>query len=521
MSSPLLTETRSYPTLVELLDNAARSWPDQLALADPQEHFTWRELHHVATRVAGALVRCGLKPGDRVAVFAPKAARTVASLHGVLLAGGVCVPVDPASPVARATAVLEDCSPAVVIGSATALASLNLSFPHKRIALDQTLVGALSWDEVMSCEPLPAAAPVRISDLAYLLYTSGSTGQPKGVMISHQNISSFATWAAAEFKLGTSDHIASVAPLHFDLSTFDIYSSARAGATLCIPPLLHLSFPAKLTQWMDEHEISIMYAVPSLLAMILDRGNLKVRNLENLRLLLFAGEVCAPRLLSGLLQALPKVEFANLYGPTETNVCTFERIQRQRWDRVSPISIGVPCDGTRIVLIEESETAISGSGKVGEVFVTGPTVALGYWHDAEKSNRRFFERDGERWCRTGDYAEWDRDGHLVFHGRRDHMVKILGYRIELGEVETVLLSHPSVAEGAVVVIGESLIAFTRLSPDPVSGEEIREYCATRLPRYMVPAEVNILQEMPHGSTGKIDRLALEGKAKAWTTSSNP
>lgn len=519
MSSPPPTEMRSYPTLVELLDKAAANWPDQLALADPQEHFTWRELQSVAARVAGALVRCVLKPGDRVGIFAPKAARTIASLHGVLRAGGACVPVDPASPAVRVTAVLEDCSPAVVIGSATALASLNLSFPHKRIALDHTIDGALSWDELMSCEPLSAAAPVRASDLAYLLYTSGSTGQPKGVMISHQNISSFATWAAAEFNLGTSDRIASVAPLHFDLSTFDIYSSARAGATLCIPPALHLSFPAKLTQWMNEQRISIMYSVPSLLAMILDRGNLKARNLEKLRLLLFAGEVCPPRLLSGLLQALPNVEFANLYGPTETNVCTFERIQRQCWDRISPISIGVPCEDTRVVLTEENETAISETSKVGELLVTGPTVALGYWRDAEKSRRRFFERDGERWCRTGDYAEWNHDGRLVFHGRRDHMIKIRGYRIELGEVETVLLSHPAVAEGAVVVTGESLIAFTRLSTNTVSGEEIREYCATRLPRYMVPAEVNILEELPHGSTGKIDRLALEGKAKAWTTSS--
>jgi amino acid adenylation domain-containing protein len=520
MSSPPLM-MRSYPTLVDLLDNAATSWPDQLALADPQTYLTWRELQQIAARVAGALVRCGLKPGDRVGVFAPKTARTMASLHGALRAAGVCVPVDPVSPVARAAAVLEDCSPAVVIGSAAELSTLNLSYAHARISLDDTAVGALPWDEVMSCKPLPPHAPVQASDLAYLLYTSGSTGQPKGVMLSHQNVSSFACWAAAEFELGTSDRIASVAPLHFDLSTFDIYSSARAGATLCIPPVLYLSFPAKLTQWMHEHHISVMYAVPSLLAMILDRGNLKARSLETLRLLLFAGEVCPPRLLAGVLEALPNVDFANLYGPTETNVCTFERIRRQHWDRISPVSIGVPCDGTRIVLVEENETDISGPGKVGELFVTGPTVALGYWRDPEKSSRRFLEREGARWCRTGDFAEWDRDGHLIFHGRRDHMVKIRGYRVELGEIEAVLLSHPSVSEGAVVVVGESLVGFVHLSPDTVSGEEIREYCATRLPRYMIPAVVNILEEIPHGSTGKIDRLALERKAKAWTTSSNP
>ncbi len=515
----------SYGTLNKYLSEAAARWPDQAALKEGTTTLTWSEVDHTSARVASTLIRRGVRPGDRVAVWAPKSARIIACIHGVLKAGCVCVPVDPASPVARTQAVLQDCAPTVVVGSAETLASLPAGSPV-RLSVDDDAEGALSWAEVTAADA-PANTPeVRLSDLAYLLYTSGSTGQPKGVMLSHENVSAFATWAALEFRLGLGDRVASIAPLHFDLSTFDLYSTAYSGATLCIPPALHLSFPVRLTQWLAAERISVMYTVPSLLGMLAERGQLQSRKLDELRVLLFAGEVCPPRLLATLLDLLPQVEFANLYGPTETNVCTFERIDREHWDRVSPIRIGIPCDGTKVLLIDDAGTRLNGNGVAGELLVSGPTVAVGYWDDVAKSDARFIHRDGSRWCRTGDYAEFDQSGHLVFHGRRDHMVKIRGNRVELGEVESALLAHPGVAEAAAVAVGEVLIAFARPAGDAPSSDELREHCAGRLPRYMVPAEVNVVQTMPHGSTGKIDRLALERMVKlredgkAWMTSNN-
>jgi len=400
-----------------------------------------------------------------------------------------------------------------VIGAAETLAKLDISSLPLRISINEGVEDAMSWQEVMAEEVVPMTAQLQLSDLAYLLYTSGSTGQPKGVMLSHENVSAFATWAAVEFHLGPQDRVASVAPLHFDLSTFDLYSTALSGATLCLPPGMYLSFPVRLTEWIATQRISIMYAVPSLLAMIAERGDVKTKNLDALRLLLFAGEVCPPRLLSALLDLLPGAEFANLYGPTETNVCTFERIDREHWDRVSPISIGVPCDGTRVLLVDGTDMPVEGKGIGGELLVAGPTVALGYWRDSAKSAARFIEREGAQWCRTGDYAEFDVTGRLVFHGRRDHMVKIRGYRVELGEVESALLAHPALAEVAVVAVDEVLVAFARAAGAVPSSEEVREHCAGRLPGYMVPAEVRIMETLPHGSTGKIDRLALQRMAK--------
>jgi len=503
----------SYRTLNTFLTEAAVRWPDHPALIEGGATLTWAGLNQASARVASALLRRGARPGDRVAVCGPKTSRIIAAIHGVLKAGCVCVPIDPASPAVRAQAVLEDCDPVAIIGSAEALPNLRVSSSRVRISIDQGVEEALSWQEVMVGELVPLTAAVQLSDLAYLLYTSGSTGQPKGVMLSHENVSAFATWAAVEFQLAPEDRVASVAPLHFDLSTFDLYSTARSGATLCIPAALHLSFPVRLTDWLAAERISIMYTVPSLLAMIAERGDIKTKKVDDLRLLLFAGEVCPPRLLSGLLDLLPQAEFANLYGPTETNVCTFERIDRKRWDRVTPISIGVPCDGTRIVLVDDAGAAIDGSGMAGELLVSGPTVALGYWRDSARSDVRFIQRAGERWCRTGDYAEFDDADRLVFHGRRDHMVKIRGHRVELGDVEAALLAHPGVAEAAVVAVDEVLVAFARPSGPGISSDELREHCAQRLPRYMVPAEMKLLPTMPHGSTGKIDRLALQRMAK--------
>ena len=503
----------SHRTLNTFVSEAAARWPNQLALVEGDNRLTWAELDHSAARVAAALLRAGAKRGDRVAVWAEKSARTIVSIHGVLKAGCVCVPIDPASPAARANVVLQDCAPAVVIGSAKTLGNLDPSSSAVRISINESVGDALSWQDVMSGKAVSETPSLRLEELAYLLYTSGSTGKPKGVMLSHENVSAFATWAALEFHLGPQDRVASVAPLHFDLSTFDLYSTAFSGATLYIPPAMLLSFPVRLKEWMVTQHISTMYAVPSLLAMIAERGDIKRNKLGELRLLLFAGEVCPPRLLSTLLDLLPQVEFANLYGPTETNVCTFERINRELWDRVSPISIGVPCEGTRLLLIDDGGKAVDGKGVAGELLVNGPTVALGYWRSEKSSEERFILRNGARWCRTGDYAEYDDSRRLVFHGRRDHMVKIRGHRVELGEVESALLSHPEVAAAVVLAVDENLIAFVRSSSSSLSAPELQEHCSTRLPRYMVPAEIRLVQTMPLGSTGKIDRLELQRMAK--------
>ena len=504
---------QTFRPLNTFLTEAAVRWPDHPALVEGGTTLTWTDLDRSAARVASALVRLGCRPGDRIGVWAPKSARIIAAIHGVLKAGCVCVPIDPASPATRANAVIADCSPRAIIGSTETLKNLDSFLTAARVSIDDGAEQAMSWQQVMSADVVPEMPPRDLSDLAYLLYTSGSTGQPKGVMLSHENVSAFATWAAIEFRLSPSDRVASVAPLHFDLSTFDLYSTAWSGATLHIPPALYLSFPVKLTEWLAAQQITAMYTVPSLLAMIAERGDVKGRNLDELRLLLFAGEVCPPRLLATLLDLLPRVEFANLYGPTETNVCTFERIDRAGWDRVSPVSIGIACEGTRLMLIDDYDKPVGSPGIAGELLVNGPTVAMGYWQDAAKSDARFVHRDGSRWCRTGDYAEYDENGRLVFHGRRDHMVKIRGQRVELGEIESALLSHPAVAEAAVVVNGEVLIAFIRSSETHLSGNDLQEHCASRVPRYMVPAEIRIMQALPHGSTGKIDRVTLQRMAR--------
>ncbi|HKV91305.1 MAG TPA: amino acid adenylation domain-containing protein [Candidatus Angelobacter sp.] len=477
--------------------------------------LSWLELDFFSNRIAGAFRRRGIVTGERVVFFSSKHPLTIAGLYGAMRAGCVCVPLDTGSPASRLRQIVEDCSPSFICYSED-LQSVEL----KRVLQETSIPAQTIQDLLRETDAgfsMPSETPLKASGLAYLLYTSGSTGQPKGVMLSHQNVHAFAAWAAREFDLCSNDRVAGVSPLHFDLSTFDLFASALAGATLVLAAAHSLAFPVRLAEWLEQQRITVLYTVPSVLAGLVERGNLAGRKLDCLRLILFAGEPCPPRVLARLLELLPHTEFANLYGPTETNVCTFERIDRNTWDPLGPFSIGRACAGTEVVLIDQDDRLISWPGQIGELVAYGPIVSQGYWHDEERTRLRYQPPAGVplrgRCFRTGDFAELNISGAFVFHGRRDHMVKIRGHRVELGEIEVALCTHPSVAEAAVIVAEERLIAFVCSSTPDLAPQLLLEHCFQRVLRHMVPAEVRILQEMPHGSTGKIDRGTLERMAR--------
>jgi amino acid adenylation domain-containing protein len=492
------------------------------ALRCGDEALSWVELESNSNRMANALLRAGARTGGRVALYAPKSLELIAALYGALKAGCVCVPVDSHSPPARVASILSDCDPAVVVTSLQLWARVG-DFPGsgprpllllERPKEDMPLHAALTLNDVAR-EAAQAAEPSRMdTDLAYILYTSGSTGTPKGVMLSHRNVLTFADWARKEFDVNRSDRVAGASPLHFDLSMFDLFTTARAGACLDIVPQNYLLFPQQLAQWLEERSISILYTVPSLLVKLAEQGDLTTRDLSALRLILFAGEVAPPKPLAKLLQMLPHAEFANLYGPTETNVCTFHRVDPKRWDKVTPLPIGRPCPDIVATVITDEGAPLRERGEVGELVISGEGVALGYWGDAERTAQRFAplpqsEPNGGRTYRTGDYVSIDEDGEFIFRGRRDQMVKIRGYRVELGEIESALCAHPNVSEAVVIASeGERLVAFVKTAEARPTVAELLRHCAAHVPRYMLPQAVHYLNEMPRGSTGKIDRFAL-------------
>ncbi len=492
--------------------------------------LSYRELEEQSNQLAHLLREHGLRKGDRVGIYFPKAVESVVSMFGVLKAGGVYVPLDPQQPAQRIQYIIENCGIRALITTREKLHNLATETVEKlefnvftdRVNGKGTTVPGIPWEEVAG---FPGAAPEDLQsttlDLAYILYTSGSTGRPKGVMLSHQNALTFIEWCADTFRIRPEDHLTSHAPLHFDLSVFDVYNAIEAGAAVYMVPEDALLFPASLAKFLAEQRISVCYAVPSALVHLVLHGNVKAQNLGNLRLVLFAGEVFPIKYLRQLAELLPAVDLYNLYGPTETNVCTYYRVDRPKLASMEKIPIGRACGNTEVFAVDEQDHFVQ-PGQTGELYVRGPSVTCGYWGDAEKTRQmvvpnRFQPNYEEKMYRTGDLVIPRDDGDYDFVGRRDSQIKSRGYRIELGEIEAALLSHPSVKEVAVVAIPDEEVSnrikavVAAHNGDKLTAAQLQQHCAQRVPRYMIPDLIEFRETLPKTSTGKLDRVLLAAR----------
>jgi amino acid adenylation domain-containing protein len=513
--------------LQQLLSASAKRYPEKPVVCARGKALTYRELDEHSNQLAQLLLARGLKKGDRVGLYFPKSVESLAAMFGVLKAGGVYVPLDPQAPAERIGYIIGNCQIKVLITTGDRLHALDSA--ALRSLEFSILLGAagngsferdLPWAALSEYPSTELAVQNVTTDLAYILYTSGSTGRPKGVMLTHQNALTFVQWCADTFRVTAEDNLSNHAPLHFDLSVFDVYNSVEAGATLHMVTDDLALFPASLANFIRDRQISIWYSVPSALVLLLLHGNLRAENLPRLRIVLFAGEVFAMKYLRQLAELLPQVELYNLYGPTETNVCTYHRVDRDRLHGMTSLPIGQACANTEVFAVDENDQIVAaGSGKEGELHVRGPAVTPGYWADAEKTNKaclpnRFQPHFEEKMYRTGDIVTLSADGDYYYVGRRDSMVKSRGYRIELGEIEAALLSHPGVREAAALAIPDEEVG-SRLkaivaphSAGTLSAKELQQHCATRIPKYMIPEQIELRDTLPKTSTGKVDRIQL-------------
>lgn len=473
--------------LEDLVRRQARRSPATLAVRGPDGELDYAGLDAEADRVAGALAALGIGPGHRVALWLPKGVRAVAAMQGVLRTGAAYVPVDPAAPDRRAAVIIGDAAPGAVITT-----------EDKAERVPGGIAVLTAWPQVRPYRQV-ATGP---DDLAYILYTSGSTGAPKGVCVSHRNALAFVEWAAAELSAGPGDRFANHAPFHFDLSVLDIYAAFLAGASVYLIPQEWAYRPGALVDFLVEAEITVWYSVPSALILMARDGGLLGRSPAALRALLFAGEPYPVAHLRPLREHLPGVRFLNLYGPTETNVCTFHEVREVGPE---PVPIGVACSGDK-VWAARPDGSPTRPGEEGELIVDGPTVMLGYWGAEPQAGRPY---------RTGDMVVL-RDGVYHYAGRRDGMVKLRGNRVELGEVEAVLHTCPGVEDAVTVVVGSGLearlVAFL-VAPERPGLLAVKRHCAAALPRHMIVDEVRYLAELPRTGNGKTDRRALAAAAE--------
>jgi amino acid adenylation domain-containing protein len=507
--------------------SAAREHGERIAVVEPDKgQITYAELDRLSDRVRDRLHALGVRRGDRVALYMRKSIDAIATICGILKAGAAYVPVDPGAPPARDAYIANNCAVRVIVVErrfaerfrveSETLGTVPMMFELGDVGAGRALAEALDRAErEQPASPVPSASS-EPDDLAYILYTSGSTGKPKGVMLSHENAVSFVDWCSESFGPTAEDRFSAHAPMHFDLSILDIHVALKHGAALVLISEDASKDPGRLVELIERERISVWYSAPSILALLAQFGRLADHDLSSLRLVLFAGEVFAVKHLRALTELLPKPRYFNLYGPTETNVCTWYEVRLPvPAERSVPYPIGKVCSHLAGRVVDEKLREVP-SGEEGELCIAGRGVMQGYWALPEQTERGFLvDEDGRRWYRTGDIVVETADEGFIYRGRRDRMVKRRGYRVELGEIEAALYRHARIKEAAVVSrpdeeAGVTISAFISCADGQrMSLIEIKRFCSEHLPLYMIPDRFVWLPALPKTSTDKVDYQRLK------------
>ncbi|MEV0759110.1 non-ribosomal peptide synthase/polyketide synthase [Nocardia sp. NPDC050435] len=486
-------------TLHELFRAQVMRTPDALAVISVDAELTYRELDTRATCFARTLSSYGVGRDSIVAVALPRSADLLVALLAVLKAGGAYLPIDPAYPADRLAFVLRDAAPTVVVTDPGTAAEL----PEVARTLYLDSPAAAAGSEI-------GAAPTG-HNLAYVIYTSGSTGVPKGVGITHRNVGNLVAqaWSAAP-----GERVLMHSSIAFDASTYEIWPALCGGATLVVAASRR-SDPDEIAELADTHSVTKMFATPPLLSALVEHArSLPGRRFRSVRQVNTGADSLGRGLVEALRAAWGPLRIDNLYGPTEATVDVTACVVPAEVGAVVPI--GAPVANTRAYVLDAWLSPVA-VGVAGELYVAGAQLARGYHHRPGATAARFvadpFDSAGGRLYRTGDVVRWNAHGQLEFAGRADDQVKIRGFRVEPGEVETVLAQHPSVTRAAVLaretggakqLIGYAVLDATG-SPD---GAALRAFVAERLPEFMVPAVILIVDAMPLTPSGKLDRAAL-------------
>ncbi|MCH9651931.1 MAG: AMP-binding protein [Deltaproteobacteria bacterium] len=572
--------------LNHLVDEAALRAPEAVAVRCGGESLLYQQLARRSNGLARVLLETGLRKRDRVAVLLTRTFQVPISFYGIAAAGGILVPIDPKSPAQQVIRILRATGAQRLITEprkgAVAREALAACPEVSHIVglepQDEEMEGQselasrhyIPWPTVLeeACDQPP---PVDVIDLdpAYILHTSGSTGEPKLIQHTHRSALSFVEWAAAEYSLTAEDRLSNHSSHHTCFATFDYYAAARAGAaTVLLTPAV-LMMPGSLSTLLEQERVSVWYSVPTALVQLSLRGSLEARDLSALRWVLFAGETFPEKHLRRLQKQLPGARFSHVYGSTEVNVCTYYHLPQPRdletgdletgdfeTDDLEtgdletsdlgtsdlgttvtedplpgdPLPIGRACSTSGTLVVDEQLRPVP-RGETGELLVRGSTLMSGYWGDPERNLTALVRQTQagdleEIYFRTGDRVRESEDGQLAFVARTDRQVKVRGFRVELEEVEAALLSLDGVNEGAVVTVpdGEGSLAIQAAvvlssrrpegmdAPAGDAGDggerELLSQLKKALPMQAIPSRIAILDSLPRTPTGKTDRNTL-------------
>ncbi len=503
---------KMHATIHATFDQVAGSMPDRIAVADDVRQVSYAEVARRSDRVADQLVSRGLGNGDHIGLFTQRSIDAVIAMLGILKAGGAYVPFDPAYPFNQLRFVYEDCAPALMLIEPGLLADPGLCFwSGPALDLHEVAAGAKPAGGEPAA-PSATRAAVTPDDLAYIMYTSGSTGHPKGVRIPHRGVTRLVI-ENPFVELGPAEVHLQLAPLAFDASTFEIWGALLNGAKLGVVTLVHPSLD-DVAAHIALHGVTTLWLTAGLFHLMVDH---RLEGLAPLRQLLAGGDVLSPSHVARARRALPRCRLINGYGPTEntTFTCCYT-IPAGGAD--GPIPIGTPIAHTQVYVLDETGTPVR-DGMAGELYAGGAGLALGYLNRPELDAERFVANpfdatQGTRLYRTGDRVRRREDGNFEFLGRVDRQVKINGKRVELDEIEATLRRSPLLEDAAVTapaVAGRprKIYAFVKpRQPHADLLEKLREHVRQELPEHMMPAAFVVLDALPLSPTGKVDRARL-------------
>ena len=548
--------------VLEFIERSVERYPDKLAVADENGGVTYSQLELMAKKIGAWIHKMtGGEHRKPVAVLLDKKPESVAAYMGVMYSGNFYVVLDAEMPDARAEAILGTLRPAAIVTDSVHMeraekmvrnhvSAATSSAEASQAGSCKTSDSSAEASQAGSCNPSDSSAeasctaifnlddldgdvPVDVlkdirrkmidTDPAYALFTSGSTGVPKGAVVSHANIIAYINWYTETFGIDENTVFGNQTPFYFSMSVSDLYSTLKSGATLYIIPKAYFTFPMKLMEFLATYKINTIYWVPSALQIVANYKMFQYAKLPELKKVLFAGEVMPTRPLNYWIQNLPDAVYANLFGPTETtDICTYYIVDRPFRDD-EPLPMGYACDNCDVYVIDSDGCEVSpdvdpetGYSREGELYVRGSFVALGYYGNDEKTRDAFVQNPlndkyPELVYRTGDLVKYNRYGELVYISRKDYQIKHMGYRIELGEIEA--------AAGAIDGIRSYACIYDE-SDDKIvfiyegrkkDDAELLEAFRRRVPHYMEPGRFVRVTAMPHNANGKIDRKRLKAE----------
>ncbi len=499
-------------TILDYLEVSSKNYPNKIAFTCGNDKITYKKFKNESKKIGTYLSKLDIfnKP---IAILMDKNINCLISMMGVLYSGNYYTVLDNKSPIERLSLIIDTLDTKYIITDKTnskILKDLNLN-------LEITIIDDVLANEKTNNKKLKEISN-RIIDTnpMYILFTSGSTGVPKGTVLQHKAVISYINWFVDCFNIDNNTIFGSQTPFYFSMSVSDVFSTIVAGATLHIIPKMYFAFPMKLLDFLNEKKINTIYWVPSALCIVANLGALDKIKLPYLKRVLFAGEVMPTKQLNMWISKV-HAEYANLYGPTETvDICTYYKIKRKIKNDES-VPIGYPCDNCDVLIIKEDNTEAC-VGEVGELCVRGSFLAAGYYKNIEKTNSAFVQNPlndkyPEKIYRTGDLVKINELGEIIYLSRKDYQIKHMGYRIELGEIESKISAIEGIILCCSIYDEETDKIILYYQSDKINDIVLYDEAKSRLPKYMVPNEVIKLSRMPYNSNGKIDRKKLKSDYK--------